>query len=302
MARQRLISGFLMFNVPLTFFYRCNWKDEKLRRSVMAEFAANGAKHLVLTNSLIDEILGNITMMDTFSREMAEAGLSFLDAHAPFGQFMDLNNPEERLRKQIIRRHLLHIDIAADMGVDTITIHTGNEYYYPQVSMDKQISLIVEALDKLLPAAEERKVTVCIENIWCRLNTPEKLLEIKSKFPTDTLGFCFDAGHANNVAKGHLYERNSVYDSYILTGTPAEYDDQVQEKMLPHIVNCHLHDNDGQFDTHCNVFDGNTDWEKVVRLLRQAPKLKCIQSEVIPDKHNIAIRTLCEAFEKLGNL
>ena len=291
-----------MFSVPVTFHYSFNDLDETARRCVMAEFAANGAKHLVLTDGLIEKILCDISMMDKLDKEMHSAGLTFADAHAPFGIFVDLNNPDERLRPKIIRRHQEHINIAADMGVNTITIHIGNEYCHPQVSLDKQTDNVIDALDKLLPTAEERGVTICIENIWCRLNTPEQLLRIKEHFPTDALGFCFDAGHANNVEKGYLYERNSVYDSYILTNTPAVYDDKVQEKMLPHIVNCHLHDNDGQFDTHLNVFDGNIDWQKVIRLLRQAPRLKCIQSEVIAMLNCVPIRTLCETFDRLGEI
>ncbi|MBQ7175822.1 MAG: sugar phosphate isomerase/epimerase [Victivallales bacterium] len=291
-----------MFHVPLSFFYNFGALDEKMRRYIMAEFAANGAEHLVLTHDLINLVLKDVGMMDKLEKEMDDAGLSFVDSHAPFGQFMDLNVPEENYRRQMLLRHKLHINIAADMGVNTIAIHVGNEYYRPQIPLDKQIALICDALEDLLPVAEKRKVTICIENIWCRLNTPEVLLFIKEKFPSEALGFCFDAGHANNVDKGRHFERNSVFDSYVLTHTPAEYDAHVQEKMLPHIVNCHLHDNDGQYDTHINVGDGNTDWEKVIKLLRKAPRLKCIQSEVTPLDKCIPIRKLCDAFRRLEEI
>ena len=182
------------------------------------------------------------------------------------------------------------------------TIHVGNDYYYPHLPLDKHIALMAEALDEILPVAGDNRITVCIENIWCRSNTPEKLLEIKAAFPCDTLGFCFDAGHANQMDKGRNFEKNSAADCYVLVGETPVYDDQIQEKMLPHIVNCHLNDNDGQYDTHINLFDGNTDWGKVIRLLRQAPRLKCIQSEVVPVANKTSIRDICEAFRKLGEL
>ena len=291
-----------MFPVPVTFFFNAGLHNETLRRKYMAEFAESGAKHLVLTNEMIKLIMHDTVMMDLLNKEMESAGLTFVDAHAPFGQFDDLNVPEEHLRRQMFLRHKLHINIAADMGVDTITIHTGNEYYHPSIPLDKQIDNVCQALEEILFVAEERKVTVCIENIWCRLNTADVLLKIKERFPTDALGFCFDAGHANNVEKGHLYERNSVYDAYVLTNTPAEYDDQVQEKMLPHIVNCHLHDNDGQYDLHKNIGDGNTDWTKVMRLLRKAPRLKCIQSEILPMQNDLSPQEVCNAVFKLEKL
>ena len=292
----------IMFPVPVTFFFNAGLHDETLHRNSMAEFAAAGAKHLVLTNEMIKLIMHDTVMMDLLNKEMESAGLTFVDAHAPFGQFDDLNVPQEHLKRQMFLRHKLHVHIAADMGVDTITIHTGNEYYHPHIPLDKQIDNICFALEEILPVAEKRKVTVCIENIWCRLNTPEVLLKIKERFPTDALGFCFDAGHANNVEKGYLYERNSVYDAYILTDTPAEYDDKVLEKMFPHIVNCHLHDNDGQFDTHKNIGDGNTNWEKIIPLLCKAPRLKCIQSEILPMQNNLSPEAICNAVFKLENL
>ena len=291
-----------MFHVPVTYFFEFRKVNEQTRPYIMGEFAANGAEHLVLCHDLINMIMADFTVAAKLQKEMDAAGLTFVDAHAPFGQYLDLNNPEPDVRRQLLLRHKLHIQIAADMGVDTLTIHPGNDYYYPEVPLEKQIGNTIAALDELLPVAEDRGVTICIENIWCRSNTPEKLLEIKAAFPTDTLGFCFDAGHANQMDKGRNFEKNSAADCYVLVGETPVYDDQVGEKMLPHIVNCHLNDNDGQYDTHINLFDGNTDWTKVMRLLRRAPRLKCIQSEVVPVANNIPIRKICEAFRKLGEI
>ncbi|MBE6378275.1 MAG: sugar phosphate isomerase/epimerase [Lentisphaerae bacterium] len=290
-----------MFPVPVTFFFSAGLHDETLRRNSMAEFAAAGAKHLVLTHEMIKLILHDTVMMDLLNKEMESEWLTFVDAHAPYGEFDDLNVPQEHLKRQMFLRHKLHVHIAADMGVNTLTIHTGNEYYHPHIPLDKQIDNVCSALDEILPVAEERNVTVCIENIWCRLNTAEVLLKIKERFPTGALGFCFDAGHANNVAKGYLYERNSVFDAYILTNTPAVYDDKVLEKMLPHIVNCHLHDNNGQFDTHRNIGDGNTNWQKIMPLLVKAPRLKCIQSEIIPKQNELSPKEICDAVFNLVN-
>ncbi|MBE6406507.1 MAG: sugar phosphate isomerase/epimerase [Lentisphaerae bacterium] len=291
-----------MFHVPVTYFFEFRKTNEQTRSYIMGEFAANGAKYLVLTHDLINMIMADFTAAAKLEKEMSAAGLTFLDAHAPFGQYLDLNNPEPAVRRQLILRHKLHIQIAADMGVDTVTIHPGNDYYYPEVPLPQQISNTIAALDEILPVAADRGVTVCIENIWCRSNTPEKLLEIKAAFPCDTLGFCFDAGHANQMDKGRNFEKNSAADCYVLVGETPVYDDQIGEKMLPHIVNCHLNDNDGQYDTHINIFDGNTDWTKVMRLLRKAPRLKCIQSEVIPVANKTSIRDICEAFRKLGEI
>lgn len=291
-----------MLKVPVTYFFEFKKTNEQMRSYIFGEFASNGAEHIVLTHDLINMIMADFTMAKKLEKELSLFNLTFLDAHAPFGQYLDLNNPEADVSRQLILRHKLHIQIAADLGVDTLTIHPGNDYYYPDVPLAQQINNTKAALEELLPVAEDRNVTVCIENIWCRSNTPEKLLEIKAAFPTDYLGFCFDAGHANQMDKGRNFEKNSAADCYVLVGEKPVYDDKVGEKMLPHIVNCHLNDNDGQYDTHINLFDGNTDWKKVVDLLNRAPRLKCIQSEVVPVANNISISSICKAFQKLAAL
>ena len=66
-------------------------------------------------------------------------------------------------------------------------------------------------------------------------------------------------------------------------GCEAEPDDAVLEKMLPHVVNCHLHDNDGMTDRHWLPGDplGAIDWKSVVPMLLSAPRLRAIQCESI---------------------
>jgi|GEM_PF-6666764 len=44
--------------LPLTYFFEWGNLDERMRRSTMAEFAANGAKHLVLTDGLLKMLCG----------------------------------------------------------------------------------------------------------------------------------------------------------------------------------------------------------------------------------------------------
>jgi hypothetical protein len=66
-----------------------------------------------------------------------------------------------------------------------------------------------------------------------------------------------------------------------------------------HVVNCHLHDNQGFLDTHILPGQGSVDWKKIMPQLKSCPRLKCIQSEVIPLRTKTPIRTLCDTFRKL---
>ena len=77
------------------------------------------------------------------------------------------------------------------------------------------------------------------------------------------------------------------------------WEDAALEKMLPHIVNCHLHDNTGMGDRHDLPGTGNLDWDKIVRLLKTAPRLRVIQSEVAYTRYGMPMKTLVEKFKTL---
>ena len=97
-------------------------------------------------------------------------------------------------------------------------------------------------------------------------------------------------------------EYDALYDELVALETwkdmEPRWDDKILEKMLPHVVNCHIHDNNGVTDQHFNLGCGNIDWEHISKLLQQSPRLKVIQSEVIPMRANAPIKDICEAFRR----
>ena len=282
-----------MSTLPITYLHEFEYFDDKTRPYIFQEFAANGAKHIVLSDTLIRQIMARPAQKQMMLDELSALGMSFKDAHAIFGKNLDLCCPVPEARPEMLARLKLTLNIIASMGVDTITIHTGNETAYPDYPLETQFECIKRSLDELLPLAEQLGITICIENIWFQINTPERLLAIKECFPTDALGFCYDAGHANLMDKGRDFPESSPYKAWGSV-TPT-FDNQILEKMLPHVVNCHLHDNDGVTDKHRNIGDGTIDWNHIVPLLKSAPRLKVIQSEIIPIKaNNASIKSVCE--------
>ena len=71
------------------------------------------------------------------------------------------------------------------------------------------------------------------------------------------------------------------------------------KKLLPWIVTCHLHDNNGLGDQHQLPGRGTIDWEHLMPELLAAPRLVSCQSEVGFLLYNIPIRTLCETMSRL---
>jgi len=299
-----------MFPVPLTFLVDLqHLTDPVAREYLFHELADIGIRHIVLSDQMMSEIkkASGFEYAETLAKQVKGAGLDFVDAHAPFGPQLDLCCPDPMIRPLLLASHKLHIEICAMMGVDTLTIHVGNMYRYARpdkAHMEVQpfLDLTCEALAELLPLAEKRGVVVCIENIWSPNNQPEQLLYIKSQFPTDALGFCFDSGHANIMETKTDSPESNANGSWGLCGLPVQWQTGVVEAMLPHIVNCHLHDNNGLKDQHNPPGMGTVDWKRIVTQLRKAPRLKNIQCEVIPIRNCQPFTQVKAAFDRLAEL
>ncbi len=293
-----------MKDVPVTYWCDLASVSEAMRQYMMHAYAEAGIKYLVLTDSLLKEILKDGRLVGKLLAEMSAEGLSFMDSHALFGGIFNLCSVDESLRRHMILLNKLQLAIVAEMGVNTITMHPGNDAENMAVPLETQKDNVLRMLEVILPEAEACGVTICIENSWSRLSHPNNLLYFKSHFPTDRLGFCYDCGHANILSsQAKQYEESAAKDRWTIPyGIEPDWDDQILEKMLPHIVNCHLHDNHAQRDEHDLPGTGNVDWNHVMRGLDQAPRLQCIQSEVSVTRRKVSPTTLFRTFDNLMKL
>ena len=303
---------------PLTFLFEFESCGDWSRGEVPAlcayalkSLAYHGVRHIVLTNTLLALMMRYKGLLQKVKAAVEEAGLDFVDAHSIFGTWWDLNEPDPARREEMIATHIHAMALAAELGVKTITIHVGNSLspcrvYSPspwldmisQTSREQMIENSVTALKRLVPYAESLGMTICIENVRYVCTTPEALWEIKREFPSEALGFCCDVGHANIVRP--LYEASEFPEQRAMAAdasTPLAL--QIVKQMLPHIVNCHLHDNDGTDDQHRLPGDGTLDWTAVAALLRQAPRLQCLQSEVLSVRCKATMPVLVETFHRI---
>jgi len=284
---------------PVTHLFDFEYTNDKTRPYVMAEFAANGARNLVLTDTLIREVVKSPGFAKGLHKDLQSTGTAFVDAHAPFGVVEDLNLPLENLRPAMLMRQKLALEIIADFGVDSITCHVGDTPAdFEAYSLDYLHDCILRSLDELLPVAERLGITIAIENIWFATSPPEKLLAIIGHFDSANLGLCYDAGHANLMAKDSGVEKAHPVDAWKRFG-PVPYDPRILEKMLPAVTTCHLHDNNGVHDEHLLPGRGTIDWPRIIGLLQTAPRLTCFQNEVIPVRTGASIADVCRTFARL---
>ena len=287
--------------IPFTYCYSWATFDEAMRRTVMEEFAANGAKHLVLSDALLKMIAGDPKLYLKLPQEMRDAGLTFVDAHAPFTSECDLGMPVPEWRPQMLARQKYHLRTVRDLGVTTCTVHPITTFYRG-FSVDEHFDAVRRSLEELLPLAETLGVTLALENIYKPCCTADDILTLIREFPSPCLGACYDSGHAHIMEHG----RGSA-DWVAARQWPGKTADEVPQerdildRMLPHMATCHLHDNFADLDSHNLPGDGTIDWREVTAKLGTAPKLRCIQSEV-SFRQGIPIRKMVETFQRLESM
>jgi sugar phosphate isomerase/epimerase len=284
--------------VPVTFLYDWEFPSDHDRQTVMYEFAANGAKHLVLSDTLLKMICRAPKLYRELRAEVAQAGLDFVDAHAPFAHDVDPCCPDPAVRPFMLANLKLVLQIVHDFGVKSCCVHICSTYYNdytPQQHRDA----VCRTLDKVLPLAEKLDVTIALENIPRLCNFVDDVLFYMKKYPSRHLGACFDSGHANIIEKVNDFPEGPYAVYYRDLGIESPWEPDVLGRMLPHIVNCHLHDNSGERDQHLLPGRGTVDWGKLVPKLLSAPRLMCVQSEVIPLHVRQPIRPLCDKFREL---
>ena len=286
--------------VPFTYYFNLAIPDEKMRRMAMEEFAANGAEHLVIADGLLKAIAGTPQLYLKLPQEMHDAGLSFVDAHAPFGAETDPAVPVPEYRRQMLARLKFNLQIVSDFGVDSCCVHIDTALY-PGYTLAQHLDAARRTLDEVLPLAEKLGVTICLENIFKPLNTVDDVLTLIREFPSPALGACFDAGHANIMEHGMTDPACIAYDRFGKVGREVPWEHDTLDRMLPHIVNCHLHDNHAALDEHDLPGTGTVDWPSVIAGICKAPRLKNMQSEVLPGRHGIPVKTLVDTFRHLLN-
>ena len=287
-------------NIPITYFI--NWRvvSNELVPVIMEQIASYGIENIVLTDNIIPR-LADMDVHELFLKSAAAAGVKFVDAHAPIQETDLLGLAPERNRNAMLRSSENVIRIASEFGCKTCTFHVWN-WRPDSHNAEERFGFICDSLEKLLPVAEKNGVIIALENVWCPPCAPEMLVRIMKHFNSPWLGLCYDSGHAFIFDQGRKNPAKScVPVSWQCPVEEIPWDGEALEKMLPWLVNCHLHDNDGFNDQHVMPGQGKIDWKHVVNLLAQAPNLKCIQSEVSAKWQDGEVKTLKQNFEKIFN-
>ena len=282
-----------MKKIPLTYFWPFHCYDKRVQQTALEQFAEAGVDGVCFNPPEMAAMMGNPGEILRWKKMLSESGVSFLDAHDPYGPLEDLSCPVPELFPHMVRMHAHCLHLCQEFGIKSCTIHVGRPTDYCKDNALLHANLL-RALEQLLPTAEECGVVICIENIWDPNNTAGMLLDAIEKFKSPWLGICWDSGHAQ-LSRSDTPDvpeqcgRTSWKNNGFPAG-PTEWSDtgNYLKRLLPHIVTCHLHTNDRIRDRHWLPTDkrGKTDWAAEMPLLLSAPRMMQLQNEASPRAEN----------------
>ncbi len=298
----------------LSFAYPWKILTDEMYPRIIREFLDNGVDCFVLTQTLTDRARLEPDFKAFLEKLQREFHCRFVSAHAPFGRDYDLNIPEGR--ENMINAHIKAMEIAAEFGSQTYTLHVGAAHYcHDHIPLEPLRKNAFASLDRLVPEAERIGIIIAVENSFEPPNTPHEVKALITPYlSSPAIGVCFDTGHAQVMATAPwkklecypAYVQNSWWEHGIINEPNA------LEILKDWVVTTHIHDNNGYSDLHGMPGDGTIDWVNQMAQLRACRKMLEFQTEVyLLDGHNWAgdllapvggysVKRLVDTFRDLG--
>ncbi len=187
-------------------------------------------------------------------RKSAEAAKIKLLFHSPEG--LSFFVPDEKIREATLNTLKRIVDWAKEIEVERVTIHLGTDMFFGttgkriptyEVYPDYFKNSITKVLTDIKKLAKD-KTYACIENVG-GFRYPF-VMEIIDKTLGDNLALTMDIGHI------HRFQ-----------GEAREKEFKFFKDHLKYIKNCHVHDNNSEWDQHNIIGEGKIDFIPYFKML-----------------------------------
>ncbi|MDD3726030.1 MAG: sugar phosphate isomerase/epimerase [Candidatus Ratteibacteria bacterium] len=186
--------------------------------------------------------------IEQMGRQYKDAGIELYSFHLPFSQEDDITSFYETKRRDVVQRLSRTMEQASLLGSKVVILHPSTSHFCIEVEgFDRYLQQMERSLETLIPAAEEMKITIALENMLPGIDgerfgsRPEHFTIFVEKFAHPHLGFCLDTGHANVSCE---------------SDGPMIFFDVMQK----YLVAFHIQDNSGDRDIHLAPGYGLIDW------------------------------------------
>lgn len=162
---------------------------------------------------------------------LAEAGVDVV-VHLPFAA--DPGVPFTPVREGVVAELTAGMDLAAELGAERVVFHPSSDAWELGWDAAETRGFVHDALDDLVPAARERGLAPCLENIISSYYTARTFPELLARYPAASMTFdtshallagmdepaqaAFLAEHADRVGHLHLVDTRGDDDEHLHPG------------------------------------------------------------------------------------
>jgi len=227
------------------------WSMGKNPLEALERIAEAGFRQVEIWSDPSGVLSGHV---DELVNALRNRGIKACSLHAPFTG-LDLSSTVEKLRKHSVQQILDVMETAERLGCEHIIVHPGSGKYDQRDHFDKAKGLLAKSTEELAKGAEERGLTLALENMLAprdgfRVGTRiAELREVIESLSAGNLGICLDTGHAHYNGLEAWKETKDAGDL---------------------LTDLHVDDNDGSKDDHRVPGEGTLNWTPFIRALREA--------------------------------
>ena len=279
------------------YFQGIGLQPDNVLRHTFAEFVANGVTNIAFSDGWCREILKNPSFIGQLKKYASDFGINYSAAHGMWGPDYDIALYDKEARKTLVDGHCRMLDILAEFGIKTYTVHPHYDFDNDKRSDEQHRACCIDTIEKMLPHAEKSGIVIAIENNFTPPCTAERIVDLCKYFDSPWVGANYDTGHAHILDPSPAdkkFEDIQPLPHWKLY--PKEFQQHQLETMQPYIVTCHIHDNDGLIDLHLALGEGNIDWPYVMKGLTASPRLIEYQSEISIINAGRSVRKIVESF------
>ena len=165
--------------------------------------------------------------------------------HAPISD-INIASLNERMREDAVMEILATLESCINLEIGTITIHPGITPMAVPYMEEKAIAQAKKSLRSIDRISGQYGIKMCVENMPAfEFMLGRSYEELKELIDGTELSVCLDIGHANT------------------TGETIALIDGFKDR----IANVHIHDNNGDADSHMTLGEGSIDFKDIISRL-----------------------------------
>ena len=184
---------------------------------------------------------------DSMRETLSSAGVGLV-VHLPFS--VQIGSPFAPVREGVVAEFTAGMDLAADLGASTVVFHPSSSAWDRGWTSAERLPFVHDALDDLVPAALDRGLEPCLENVVSGSYDVRAFPELLAQYPGASM--TFDTSHA------------------LLAGVDEPEMADFCRTYADRIAHLHLVDTRGDVDEHLPIGMGRIDFGTVLSGLAEA--------------------------------